>query len=165
MRPPKSAMRSDSPENEKEYRPVGETNGLENGKFPGPLTDGDGHGISGNQEQRKKYYGADAQDKEFDVPELLGPAGGKGGLRLRLGLIRRVGKHIVNCLGNARGVVRVIQPEDVPANISFEGLRHALFEIVPLEPELGFVILWPLSVIDAVDVEIPGSQPRQKGSS
>ena len=141
MRPPKRAMRSDSPRTKKSTDRSVKPMAFENRKFPGPLTDGDGHGISGNQEQRKKYYGADAQDKEFDVPELLGPAGGKCGLRLRLGFIRRVGKHIVNGLGDARGIVRIVQPEDVPANISFEALRHALFEIVPLEPELAFVIL------------------------
>jgi len=88
---------------------------------------------------------------------LLDPARGKRGLRLRLCFIWRVGEFRVNGFCDAYRVIWTVDPQNVPANLPFDCLRDALFEVIPLKPELGFVILRTLAVINAVENEFPGA--------
>src|SRR5207247_893808 len=107
------------------------------------------------QQQSKKHHAADAEDYKFDVSELLGKIGGECGFSFRLGFMRGIGKFFVNGLGHADGIVRVIEPEDVPSRGALDNAGNVLVKVFPLEPELTLVSVRLLGVIDAIEVELP----------
>src|SRR6202167_6456761 len=118
---------------------IAEADGFQNCKLAYALAHRNGHGISSDQQQRKEHHDADGENQEFDVAKLFYPTCRKGRLSFRFRFVRRVGESDVNGFGYARRIIRVIEPQHVPASVSLKALRHALFEIVPLKPELRFV--------------------------
>src|SRR5262249_1656644 len=142
---------------------ITKTYGFEYREFGNTLTNRNSHSVAGNQQKRKKDHAADGHDKKLDVPELLDPTGSKRGLRLCFGFERRIGKHVVNGFRDTDGVVRAFELENIPTNVPFKALRHAFFEIIPLEPELTFVSPDAFAVIDAVEIELPDiTRPEQR---
>ena len=95
--------------------------------------------------------------KNCDVAELLHPSRGESGFRFCFRLIRRVGELIVDGFRDAHGIVGIVHPQNVPADLPLDFLRDALFKIIPLKPELGFIVLGAVAVINAVQVEFPGA--------
>src|SRR2546429_5613331 len=69
--------------------------------------------------------------------------------------MRGIGKFFVNGLGHADGIVRVIEPEDVPSRGALDNAGNVLVKVFPLEPELTLVSVRLLGVIDAIEVELP----------
>src|SRR5205807_9591076 len=68
--------------------------------------------------------------------------------------MRGIGKFFVNGLGHADGIVRVIEPEDVPSRGALDNAGNVLVKVFPLEPELTLVSVRLLGVIDAIEVEL-----------
>src|SRR6202035_1651897 len=85
------------------------------------------------------------------------------GLGLRLGFIGRVGKFHVDSFGDARRVIRIVDTKDIPANLTLDAVGNFFLEVVPPEPELGFVILRALPVVNAGQVEFPGAAAVERG--
>src|SRR6185437_6744184 len=57
--------------------------------------------------------------------------------------------------GDSQGIVRMLDLYGVPANMSFVLRRYLFIEPLPLEPELGFIIGLPRTVVDAIEIELP----------
>ena len=89
------------------------------------------------------------------LPNCLTQPAANCGFGFGLGLEGGIGEHVVDGLANARSVVGVVELENIPADVAFEALGHALFEEVPLKPELAFVAAGFVGVIDAVESEVP----------
>src|SRR5882672_657817 len=96
-------------ENQEQHRTIRKSNGLQDGELRRAFADGDGHGVASHEEECKENNAADGKDKKFDVAKLLGETGGESRFSLGLGLIRRVGKLLVNGFGNADGIVRAVE--------------------------------------------------------
>src|SRR6266403_114491 len=144
-------------ENQEEHGTIRKSNGLQDGELRRAFADGDGHGVASHEEECKENNAADGKDKEFNVAKLLGETGGESRFSLGLGLIRRVGKLLVNGFGNADGIVRAVEFKDVPADLALDKRRHAFVEVFPLKPELAFIAARLIAVINAIEIEIPGA--------
>src|SRR5882724_5949286 len=143
--------------NQEQHGTIRKSNGLQDGELRGTLAYGNGHGVPGDEEKREENDAADGKDKEFYVAKLFGETGRERGFGLGLGLSRRVGELPVNGLGNADGIIRAIQLEDVPSDLALDEGRHAFVEIFPLKPELAFIAAGFVAVIDAIEIEIPSA--------
>jgi len=66
--------------------------------------------------------------------------------------------------GDAHGGIRTIQLDDVPPDIALEILGHALFEIIPLKPELTLVAAGAFTMVDAVEIEVPRARATKEGT-
>src|SRR5262249_23988974 len=71
--------------------------------------------------------------------------------------------ELVYCFRDARCVVGILNLENIPADTILERFRHALFESIPLEPELAFVAAGLFGMVDAVEVEFPGVGAAKDG--
>src|SRR5712664_3009647 len=143
--------------NQEQHRTIRKSNGLQDGELRGTLPYGNGHGVPGDEEKREENDAADGKDKEFYIAKLFGETGRERGIGLGLGLSRRVSELPVNGLGNADGIIRAIQLEDVTSDLALDEGRHAFVEIVPLKPELAFIAAGFVAVINAIEIEIPSA--------
>src|SRR5208282_1589163 len=82
---------------------------------------------------------------------------------LGLGFKGRVGELVVDGLRDFGRVVRIMDTEDVPADAPLIRFRHFFLEVIPLEPELGFVRLGLVAVVDADEIKFPGSAAVEGG--
>src|SRR6266446_31968 len=142
-------------ENQEKNRTIRKSNGLQDCEFAGAFPNGDGHGVASNKEKGKENHAADRQDKKLDVPKLFRETSSKRRFGHGFGFTRRVGKLLVNGLGNTDGLVGTIELEDVPADLALDEGRHAFVEVFPLKPELAFIAAWFVAVINAIEIEIP----------
>src|SRR6266436_2908040 len=146
-------LRKDKEQN----RAPGEADGLEDGELANAFANGNGHGVSSDQQKREEDYAANGEDQEFDVSELLRETGGEGRFRLGFGLKRGVGKLFINGLGDGHGIVGAIELDHVPSRGALDGGGRILVEIFPLQPKLALVATRALAVIDAVEIELGGA--------
>src|SRR5258708_12633486 len=62
----------------------------------------------------------------------------------------------------AHGVVGFIELEDVPARRTFQPIFHAigniLVKVFPLKPELAFVAICFLGMVNPLEIKFPGSR-------
>src|SRR6267378_5789750 len=144
-------------ENQEQHGTIRKSNGLQDGELCRALADGDGHRVACHEEKRKENDAGDGQEEEFNVAKLFGETGGESGFGLGLGLIRRVGKFLINCFGNADGIVGAVELKDVPADLALDKRGHAFVKVFPLKPELAFVAARLIAVINAIEIEIPGA--------
>src|SRR6516162_7655199 len=96
--------------NKAEDLAVRETNGFQHGKLARTLANRDGHGIAGHKKQREKDDGADGDDQKLDVAELFNPACREGRLGFCLRFVRRIREFGIDGLGDARSVIRIVDP-------------------------------------------------------
>src|SRR5215468_3010807 len=136
---------------------VGKTDRFQYGKLAGALANRDGHGVARHKKQREENDGADGHDQKLDVAELLDPTCRKRGFRFCFGFVRRIGEFRIDGLGNAGGIIRIVDLHNVPPDLPLKGLRNALFKIVPLKPKLRLVVPGAFSVIHTINVELPGT--------
>src|SRR5207342_2328762 len=101
--------------NKEEHDTIRVADGFKNGEFGSAFTNGDGHSVAGHEKQGEENNGADGDDEEFDVAELLDPTGGESGFTLRLGFIGRVGEFGIDGFGNPNGILGAVQAKHVPA--------------------------------------------------
>src|SRR5215470_3989301 len=66
-----------------------------------------------------------------------------------------IGKLLVDGLCHADGVIRAIEPEDVPSCSALNDAGNVLVKVFPLQPELTLVPVRFRRVIDAIEVELP----------
>ncbi len=149
--------------NEEKYSAVRVTDCFENGEFGSAFANRNGHGIPSDEEKSKEHDHADGDDQELDVAELLDPIGGKRRFRFRFGFVGGVGKFRINGLGDAHGVIGAVQFEDVPAHLTLDSCWNLFLEIVPLEPELSFVLLAEFAVVNADEIELPCAATIKSG--
>src|SRR5262249_62328767 len=106
---------------------------------------------------RKKKRGAGGTDKDFDFANFLPPPRRKRGFGFCFGFVRRIGEFRIDGLGNAGGIIRIVDLHNVPPDLPLKGLRNALFKIVPLKPKLRLFVPGALSFLQTIKVEFPSS--------
>src|SRR6266853_4989860 len=142
-------------QHKKEHEAIRKSNRLQHRELAGSFADGNGHGVSGYQQQSEKDHSADGQDQELDVSQLFGKTCLKGGLGFRLGFRGRIRKSRVDCFGHAHGVVRVFQFQNVPPDRAFYRRRNIFVKVFPLQPELTLVAARVVIRVDGVQIELP----------
>src|SRR6266404_1194036 len=146
-------LRKDKEQN----RAPGEADGLEDGELANAFANGNGHGVSGDQQKREENNAANGEDQEFDVSELLRETGGEGRFRLGFGFKRGVGKLFVNGFRDGHSIVRAIELDHVPSRGALYRGGRVLVKVFPLQPKLALVAAGALAVINAVEIEFGGA--------
>src|ERR1700687_4569705 len=141
-------------QNKKEHEAARESNGLQHREFARTFTNGNRHGIAGDQQQSEKDHTADGQDQEFDVPQLFGKTRLERRFGFGLGFRGGVCKSRIDRFGDAHGVIRVIEFQDVPADRTFYNRRKVFVEVFPLEPELALVTTRGVVRVNRIEVEL-----------